>query len=95
MLLLVFPAIVTLIQLAWATSVKSRPSCITPVNSKQVLVLCSYGYPLPAYAKINPAFEHLTGLRLQQMRLRQLYAAIKACNDRGTEFTNTFGESKI
>jgi len=93
-LLLLFPPIVTLIQLAWANSVKSRPSGITPVNSKHVLVLWSYGYPLPAYAKINPAFEHLTGLRLQQMRLRQLHAAVKASNDRGTEFTITFGESK-
>ncbi len=94
MLLLVFPAIVTLIQLAWATSVKSRPSGITPFNSKQVLVLCSYGYTLPAYAKINPAFEHLTGLGLQQIRLRQLHSAVKASNDRGTEFKITFGESK-
>ena len=56
--------------------------------------MCSHGYTLPAYARINPAFEHLTGLRRQKMRGRQLHAAVKASINRGTEFTITFGESK-
>jgi PAS domain S-box-containing protein len=45
-----------LTQSPWAAVAQGLPGSRIPVKAKHILVLCSYGYSLPAYQKMNPAF---------------------------------------
>ena len=51
-----FLALFMFIYNPWAARAQSRPDGLTSDKSKHILVLCSYGYTLPAYQKLNPAF---------------------------------------
>jgi PAS domain S-box-containing protein len=53
---LLFLTVSTLAYHPSAALAQSQPEGPTSLKAKRVLVLCSYGYSLPAYQKLNPAF---------------------------------------
>lgn len=88
--LLVSLVFFALVSQPWTALAQSRPNGRTPAKPKRILVLCSYGYSLPAYQKLNPAFisvmvnagvdtndlifEYLDLLRIKDSRHRQTLA---------------------